>query len=97
MKIYKPTTDLVRIRATREGDKATSLTVQESTMEEVSNFVSNVFKSFPYQPTDICLRRTKIEVREYKDQVNGKSKSFYLYGISPEVIKDSLVEILNNQ
>lgn len=94
MKIYKPTSELIRIKVVREGDKNTYITIQEASLSEAYEYVHNLFKDYPYKPSEVNLKRTRVEVREYIDKKNGKAKSLYLYGLSPEEIKNFIIENL---
>jgi hypothetical protein len=94
MKLHTPTPELIRIKVVREGDKNIYMTIQEASLSEAYNFVHNLFKDYPYKPSEVNLKRTRVEVREYINKKNGKAKSLYLYGLSPEEIKNFITEKL---
>lgn len=94
MKIYTPTSELIRIRVMRKGEKDSHVVLEEATLLEVYDFVYNLFQEYPYKLNDTDLHRTKIEVREYKDKKNGKSKCFYFFGLSTEEVKQLILKQL---
>lgn len=93
MKIYKKQPIyLIRIQIKRQGDSSTNITLCETTMDDVFNFLIKLISS---NTTGIIEgRKTTIEIREAWGGKNGKNKSFSFYGLSPKETEELILNHL---
>lgn len=94
MKIYNPEPkDLIRLQIVKQKHETQYLTLCECTADEAKTYIQSLIKDkvsvFPEES------RTTIHVREAKGAVNGKSRSFYFYGLTPREVYDLILKKLD--
>jgi hypothetical protein len=96
MKIYKHEyTFYIRLTFKRRGNKNLYLPLIETTLDEAETMLRNVIRSAKIDPLEKC-NMTTIEMREAKGGINGAYRQLSFKGLSPEVIKNMVIDHINS-
>lgn len=92
MKIYTPQSELIRLRIMRIDEKDQHIVLEECNLDEVYNFVQDIFKNFLY--TEDENPKVRIEIREYKNKRNGKARNISFRGFTTEEVEQIILKRL---
>jgi len=84
---------IIRIHIKSPGKKIESISVVDTTQDELLNFVTEVFKEKVTKKRKLP-KRVNVEVRETRGAINGKSKSVALADITPLEVKEKLLSLI---
>jgi hypothetical protein len=92
MKVYTPQSELIRLRIMRIDEKDQHIVLEECNLDEVYNFVQDIFKNFKYITDD--EPKVRIEIREYKNKKNGKARNISFHGLTTEEVEQLILKRL---
>lgn len=89
MKIYEQKPIVVtRVAISKLGEKSIYITLDETTVEEVIEFIKNLVETEVKASPFATGPKTSVAVREYVDSKNGKSTSLSFRGIEPMELRE---------
>ena len=95
MKIYGDH-HIIRIMIQKQGQASLYLNLEETTVDEVINFITQLMGKQHISPLTTG-KVTSIIIREYKDRKNGKSKSISVRGIEPKRVLDIITKSITKK
>ena len=97
MKLYEQAEPplLMRVNIKKSGEKTEYITLSDTTQKDVMDFIKGVIEEQKISPF-VKGKVTNIEVREYRNGVNGKCISVSFKCIEPKEVQRLIIEKLNH-